>query len=285
MPEALAFAARNMPDLAVADAQPMAGGFWNDVLRVRTKDGVLVLKHYREVMEGTLFPNLPSDEGRALERLRGLGVAPEPVGFWAAENVLIYHYVEGRPWAGDVAAVARLLRRKRAADPGGFRTVPVMAEAILAQGETLLDACASDDLVASFRRLKPKARDLGPSTIVLIHTDMGATNLIGEGNDLRLIDWQCPAAGDEAEDIASFLSPAFQILNNRAPLSVADREAFFDALEDPGQKARLCALEPAFAWRMAAYCVRRIQTAGEAAVRDTYRRAVAAELRRLEDWR
>ena len=58
-----------------------------------------------------------------------------------------------------------------------------------------------------------------PPRLSLIHADLGASNLIGAGPDLRIIDWQCPAAGDLVEDIYSFLSPGFHILNLHATLT------------------------------------------------------------------
>ena len=38
---------------------------------------------------------------------------------------------------------------------------------------------------------------------------------------MRLIDWQCPALGDPAEDIACFLSPAMQVIYGAGPLDAA----------------------------------------------------------------
>ncbi|MCX7298862.1 MAG: phosphotransferase [Rhodobacterales bacterium] len=282
--ECLAFAVRALPGLRATGARAMAGGFWNDVLRLDTDQGPLVVKHYRAVMPGTLFPNLPADEAKALQRLAGLSVAPEPVGFWGEERVLVYRYVAGTPWDGDVAAVARLIRRKRVADVAGFRSVPMTAEGVLAEGAALFAVCRVDDRVADLLALRPVARDAGTVLPVLVHTDIGAMNLIGAGDDLRLIDWQCPAAGDEAEDVASFLSPAFQLLNMRAPMTVAERAAFFAALDDPVIEARLRVMEPVYAWRMAAYCCRRIETAPEAEVRECYAQAADSERERLREW-
>ncbi|MFN6977053.1 MAG: aminoglycoside phosphotransferase family protein [Gemmobacter sp.] len=275
-------------DMACApDAvRALAGGYWNAVFRADAAAGALVVKAYVRVMPGTLFPNLPAAEAAALVRLRGLGVAPDPVGFWPGDGVLVYRYVPGSPWDGDVAGVAALLRRKAAVDPAGFRAVPVTAGGMLAMGARLLADCAPGDAAARLVQLRPEARAApAPDRLSLIHTDIGAGNLIGRGDGLRLIDWQCPAAGDAAEDAASFLSPAFQILNHRPPLAAAERADFLAALDDPALARRLAALEPAHAWRMAAYCLRRAQTAHEPAVRARYTAALAAEFDRLEGWR
>lgn len=264
------------------EVKPLAGGYWNDVLMVTSPRGSFVFKGYANVLPGTLFPNLPGDEALALERLAGLGVAPEPVGYWPDEQVLVYVFVEGEPWRGDVGAVAELLQRKEAADPSGFREVPLTPVGILVEGARLFARCADDDLVSAYRDKCPTPVDLAPpARLSLIHTDIGATNLIGSGSGVRLIDWQCPAAGDLAEDVYSFLSPAFQILNLREPLTDEERKRFFSALAVSGLEARHRLLEPFFAYRMGAYCCLRRQTAGDASVRERYTRAARAELLRM----
>jgi len=162
--------------------------------------------------------------------------------------------------------------------------VPITAEGILTEGDALFARCTVDHRVAAFQRYRPSPiATPTPERLSLIHTDIGATNLIGHGENLRLVDWQCPAMGDLAEDVYSFLSPAFQILNLCEPLSETARVEFFDALDMPRVKQRYDALEQAFAYRMAGYCCLRYQTVGESdvAVRDRYIRAAEAELERI----
>lgn len=261
----------------------LRGGYWNQVMKVVSAEGRFVLKRYVEVLPNSLFPNLPEAEAAALERLKGLGVAPEPVGFWPEEKILVYGYVEGDLWSGDLAAVAGLLRRKERADPAGFRRVPWQPEDILRQGDGLLARCHDDAMSLCLRAARPQPVDMGaPAKLSLIHTDIGAGNLIGVGEGLRLIDWQCPAEGDLAEDVYSFLSPAFQILNERAP--VAGTDGFFDALAMPEVRWRYLTLRPHFAYRMAAYCCLRCQGAGEdRALHDRYHDAMTAELAHIEE--
>jgi tRNA A-37 threonylcarbamoyl transferase component Bud32 len=262
----------------------LAGGYWNDVLKVSKPTSTYVVKCYRAVLKDSLFPNLPDAEAAALKRLSGLNVAPEPFAFWPDDGILVYTYVEGEIWKADLEGMAALLRRKAAADADGFRSVPITSEGILIEGDALFARCKADDLVDHFQKGRPTAFNLAsPDRLSLIHTDIGATNLIGQGEDLRLVDWQCPARGDLAEDVYSFLSPAFQILNLCKPLSDQARERFFDALDMPAVKWRYKALEAAFAYRMAGYCCLRYQTVGESdiAVRDRYIRAAGAELERI----
>ena len=287
--EARTFLAARRPDLRVTGIERLAGGYWNDVLRLVTDQGPLVLKHYRAVMPGTLFPNLPDAEALALTRLQGLQVAPDPVGYWPADRVLIYAYVEGRAWAGDTDSVAALLRRKTGAAAHGFRAVPVEPAAILAEGEALFARCQDAPLTRRLLGLRPP---IAPAPTrgwcqqrQLCHTDIGAANMIGAGPGLRLIDWQCPAAGDPAEDVYTFLSPAFQILNLHPLLAASDRARFLTLMEDADLTARYPLLEPAYAWRMAGYCCARMQSAETAEVRARYASAAEAEADLIESLR
>lgn len=251
----------------------LKGGYLNSVWRVDTPDGCLIAKEFAKPMTGTLFPNLPEDEAEALRRLAGLDVAPDLVGFWPDASLLVYDYVEGPMWDGDMANVAQLLLRKEAADPTGFRTVPLTIPDIIAEGDALFARCASQ-AVANF---PPAANVPPPQKLSLIHTDIGV-NLVGSGSNLRLIDWQCPAIGDICEDIYSFLSPAFQILGERAPLTDAQIRDFWDTLARPDLEERYALLRPAYAWRFAGYCAWRADVLEDAAICARYRRALAEEL-------
>lgn len=255
----------------------LKGGYQNEVLDVLTGGLRLVLKRFLPETTGTLFPNLPGDEARALEVLGPLEVAPRLLGFWPDLRLMAYEFVEGRHWESGVANVARLLLAKEAADPTGFRRVPLDPEGILAEGDALFARCKASPGAA---RPVPVAVS-APERLSLIHTDLGASNLIGAGEGLRIIDWQCPAAGDLAEDIYSFLSPAFQVLNLHDALSAAEEAGFWAALGRPDLQARHAALRPFYAWRFAGYCLWRSETRPEPEVRERYVRAWKAELRHM----
>ncbi len=261
----------------LADSQTalrtLKGGYLNTVWRVDTGDLCFVAKEFAKPMAGTLFPNLPEDEAEALHRLAGLDVAPDLVGFWPDASLLVYDYVEADMWSGDMQGVAQLLLRKEAADPTGFRAVPLAIPDIIAEGDALFARCTSPPCASA----PPVADVPPPQKFSLIHTDIGV-NLVGEGSGLRLIDWQCPAIGDICEDIYSFLSPAFQILGERASLTDAQVRDFWDALARPDLEERYDLLRPAYAWRFAGYCAWRADVLEDAAICARYRRALAEEL-------
>lgn len=277
LPQIRAFLASRLPGLKVHSASPFTGGFWNDVQRLDSSDGPLVFKRHLPIPEGSLFPNLPSDEARALTRLEGLDVAPALVAFWPEEPVLLYRFVPGPEWQDDVVSAAQLLRRQSGANPEGFRRVPTTAEQILAEADRILAQCKADDVTARLQACRPRPMDCPPGPLSLIHTDPAAANLVGLGGGLRLIDWQCPAAGDLAEDVAVLLSPAFLTLYGRPLIDAEARQLFLRTLADPALEQRLGALEPAYGWRLATYCARRMQTTSDARLAAQYRKAALAQ--------
>ncbi|NJM92448.1 MAG: phosphotransferase, partial [Rhodospirillaceae bacterium] len=105
--------------------------------------------------------------------------------------------------------------------------------------------------------IRPRPIETAPGPRRLIHTDFGPGNLIAGADGLKAIDWQCPASGDTAEDLAAFLSPAFQILYGRKPLTASEEAEFLEAYGEAETIERLRRLRPFYDWRMAAYCAMR----------------------------
>src|SRR5260221_1364094 len=288
-------AARGGCGAAGITSRALTGGYQNQVFHLSGPFGDWVVKRFRESTDLTLSPNLARAEARALDILGPLGIAPRLIDFIdtpEAGKILTYTYHPGRPWPGamdtgaeaggsteisaaSLSGVAILLRRLHQLTVDGFRDVPVMPADILMQGDQFL-ACG--DRSVDLARLRPAIVDCPPLLRrSLLHTDVGPGNLIVGSQDLRLIDWQCPALGDAVEDLCAFLSPAFQILYDRTPLTTAQRSAFLGAYGDRRVSERLALLEPYFHWRMAAYCSMRLKQYG------TTRPAAAASYKRALD--
>jgi hypothetical protein len=247
----------------------LTGGYMNRVFRVTGPFGDWIIKRFREDSGLTLFPNLARAEARALEILGPLGIAPRLIEFVEHPDtgqVLVYTFHAGTAWPGQtdigvdtasLANVAALLGRLHQLTVDGFRTVPVMPANILAQGDAFLGIGGR---AADLLRLRPKVIDCPPLLRQsLLHTDTGPGNIIVGPQGMRLIDWQCPGLGDPAEDLCAFLSPAFQILYGRVPLSNKPRSVFLMAYGDQRITDRLSLLEPFYHWRMACYCNMRMK--------------------------
>lgn len=273
-----------------ARAAPLAGGFWNDVVRVRAGAEDLVVKHFGARSAGwTLFPIEPEFEARALDLLSGSGIAPEPVGFWPAQEdrgaVLIYRFVPGNLLVDEVTEAARLIGRAHSLAASGFRAMPMTPEAIMADADRLPGVPVDDPLWIRLAAVRPETVALESlATPVLIHGDFGSGNIVAGKQGTWIIDWQCPGMGDGAEDLWSFLSPAFQAVYGRRAWTPEQVGAFRDAYGDAETLARLDLLSPYFSYRYAHYCVFRVhQLHGEAAAQERYRQAALAGIEVLEN--
>lgn len=239
---------------------PLSGGRTNAVWRIEPAAGgeAVVCKLYRPEGGTPLFGNDPAAERVALEALADGGLAPRPIaaGETAVGCSLVYAHVAGRGWSGqdDPAPVARALARlHRAPASAGLPEKPMAAEALRAQTLGMLAGLGARG--AELAQLGPTLPVLPPARRVFLHGDATAGNTLVTARGITFIDWQCPARGDAAEDLAIFLSPAMQIVSGNAPLPVVQEAAFLAAYGDVQTVARYRALKPVFHWRMAAYCL------------------------------
>lgn len=221
--------------------EPLRGGRSNAVWKV----GDCVVKHYRPEAASPLFANLPAQEQLALEALAGQGLAPRLRA--AGPDWLVYDHVPGAVWSGDPAPVARALARLHGLPPPeGLRrgaTGPMLRDEILgwAPGDAGLPVCP--------------AWPAGLSSLGrFIHGDAVPGNIIAAPGGPIFIDWQCPALGDPAEDIATFLSPAMQVLYVGAPLQEDAVARFLASYPLAEIVARYHRLAPLLHWRIAAHC-------------------------------
>lgn len=216
-----------------------------------------MLKLYRRDFDNPLFGNDARLEALCLERLAETGLAPQlrASGTNGQEAWVVYDHAPGAPWRTDSTIAARILSDLHAqttdipAPAGGNGSAAIGNHAL-----AILARCA-EPARAQLLQLRPRTAPIEPGPTCLIHGDPVAGNLLVSGSQAILIDWQCPAIGDPAEDLAMFLSPAMQQVYRGAPLTAAEEQQFLGAYENTGTVARYQLLKPWFHWRMAAYCL------------------------------
>ncbi len=252
---------------------PLRGGRVNRLWRV----GDWVVKLYHPRGATPLFPNDAAAEAAALTALRGRGLAPRLVAAAPgdAPPCLVYDHLDGPSAAATPDAAGALLARLHAeAPPSGLRRLSGGAD-ILRQGDAMV-AALPGALARRLRALRPAAPP-PPDETVFLHGDPVPANIVSTPDGPRLIDWQCPAAGDPAEDLAIHLSPAMQAIYGQGPLTPAQEAAFLDAYGHPARCRALAAAAPARHWRMAAYCLWKAARGDSA-----YGAAAELELERLK---
>ncbi|WP_371808978.1 phosphotransferase [Ruegeria sp. HKCCD7255] len=238
------------------------GGRTNQVWKVLGKGSDTVLKLYKTDFQNPMFRNDAQLEAACLQALSTSGFVPElrATGRFENDNWVYYDHAAGTPWEQDPEPVAELLQKlhnlsPKVAAPKGRNG----SAALAAQTRAILRLCRSEQST-HIARQEPKG-EIAPTPLpVLIHGDPVPGNILVAPAGLTLIDWQCPSLGDPSEDLALFLSPAMQHLYRGAALTQVEVARFLTAYADPHIIARYKALKPWYAWRMAAYCLWRIET-------------------------
>lgn len=271
-----------------ATAALFAGGYKNQVFRIRDGNADLVAKLYlaSAADDNPYYPNHPELEALALRHLAGRGLAPELVA-WTAEGeepaLLVYRFVDGQVWSHGEASAAHLIAAVHAVPPPeGMRRVADNPASICDHGSRMLLMAGGN---AELERLRPAdPSDAPPAATVLLHTDCGPGNIIVATDGAKLIDWQCPALGDAAEDIACFLSAAMMRLYRRPPHDEAGRERFLLAYGAGDAVERYRRHAASYHWRIACYCAYRAETLARSdpATASAYREALTAEISLLE---
>jgi hypothetical protein len=259
----------------------LTGGFWNRVYRLRSKKDTAidwVVKQFVQVPMNPLFPIIPTAEDAALQFLKNQECAPTPIAFITDSpigSLLIYEYVQGTSWNGDLEAAAILLARVQgfpidAFAIHAFRKLPTESPELLEHADEMLQRHTSA-LSESVRELRPQAafETAHPNQRkVLVHTDCGPGNMVSSPHGLRLIDWQCPGIGDGLQDVVTFMSPAMQVLYGYPVLTGSQERQFLDTYfssldqnssDSQETRARFRSIRSSYHYRIAAYCAMRTQ--------------------------
>lgn len=243
------------------DLRRLSGGRTNAVWQA----GDHVIKVFAADACTPLFGNDGQTEYRALCHLGAYDLSPAPMLFEQVDgwDVLAYKAVDGLPSRKDLSASARLLSRLHNLPlPNWLPPAPIGSD-------VLQQAKAMDPLLDAVDLPAPDM----PPRLCFAHRDPIPANFVGSGATLRLIDWQCPGAGDPIEDIAHFLSPAMALVYGDAPHTADQRRTFLTSYQNPATVHRYLRYGAAYHLRMAAYCT--WQTARGQGV---YRNGAKAEL-------
>lgn len=247
--------------------QPLRGGRTNRLWYVTTDETAVVVKLYNRDAATPLFANDPVAEAAVLSAVSGSALSPVAIfsGYTQSGPVLVYRYINGKPWRRDTAMAAKVLKNLHSTVvPSGLQSLPHAPDgsfALKSQTLAILDQIPPVD-AARVRAFEP-ACDVPPSgQSRLLHGDPVPDNIVctqvEAGMDVVLIDWQCPKLGDPLLDLSLFLSPAMQVIARGQPLTLEEHQEFIEAYDDPPTTQRLLALQPFLHWRMASYCLWKI---------------------------
>ncbi|MGI3169849.1 phosphotransferase [Pseudooceanicola sp. C21-150M6] len=236
----------------------LPGGLTNRLWLCETESGPFVVKLYSRPAN-PMFDNNAEAEFRVLNMLKGHGVAPDPIAMTQSDAgaIVVYHYLPGQHWHTGTSAAADLLRTLHdISAPQGLSLSSGGSQRILAQTAAIAEAVGLP-IPDPVRHLTDLALALPPVPATddprLIHGDPVVTNILSTRHGLRLIDWQCPAAGDPCEDIALFLSPAMQLRGRGQVPTDGEIRCFLSRYAQPDLIGRFIQLRPFYHLRHAVY--------------------------------
>ena len=236
---------RQLGDLGCLPPRPviqrLRGGRTNRAWRLTGQGRDLVLKLYARDGGNPLFPNDPGAEAICLTHAPLSALAPRLAarGKGDAGEWVLYPWVEGPHWSGDMAQAARALRAlHRTPAPAGLRRVDCAPAVLIDAGARFLELCAGPQ-ARRLSALRPDPPEMPADTApVLLHGDPVAANIVIGPDGPVFIDWQCPATGDACADIAILLSPAMRMLYRGGTPRAGDTERFFASYGDAETAAR-----------------------------------------------
>lgn len=210
--------------------------------------GETIIKAFQPGAATALFPNDCAAEVRALQTFAPHALAPTLQA--AGDGWLAYRWIPGQSWRSGVAEVARML--------GALHQTQLPDHLFVSMDTSgaALEASALGQLRAvGLSLMRPLASpEFGEVAKAPLHGDPVPGNIIVGNDHLWLIDWQCPAFGDPAHDLAIFLSPAMQSLYRGIPLTEAEVDAFLSHYPDEAVCQRYLDARPWLHLRIAAHC-------------------------------
>lgn len=239
----------------------LVGGRTNLVWKVLDQSREAVLKLYRRDVDNPLFRNDPRLETLCLRTLDHTAIAPKFLahGPYNGGDWVLYDHAPGACWSSKPEPVAQLLHRLHQVAPP--KDVPLGcngSDDLFTHTEVILSQCSDTTRgKLSYRLTRAPVASLHQRRF--IHGDPVPGNILMQGDQTVLIDWQCPAFGDPSEDLAMFLSPAMQSLYRGTPLSDVETQQFLAAYPDAEVVSRYLTLRPWYHLRMCAYCLWRAE--------------------------
>ncbi|MBI2146428.1 phosphotransferase [Candidatus Woesearchaeota archaeon] len=257
-------------------------GLWNFNYVVKINGEKFVFKIYSPNIPELLFGNKGKDESVALNVIKDLQIAPEPIHFEYShlleKEVLIYRFVEGSQLLSFsnsvIEVVAKNLAKLHALDISKIEDLPRKKETmhtlitdIISTFEKCNKLNIDKNELNLFRNFVEKAKKYVDSESeiehpsVLVHGDLAPCNIIVENDTLKIIDWQRPTLTDPAFDVWAFVEDAFVRWDLPEALSEGQKKLFIETysslVNDPTILERVKKKSSLYYLNVGLYCLMR----------------------------
>jgi len=225
------FGFKNVDNIAI---QELPKGLWSFNFVVISDNKKVVFKIYTPNREG-FFINSGKKEFEVLDTISKIGIAPKPILFDDAKEILNYdilaeEYLDGEQLKDlndeNIKKVAQLLAKLHSVEIPQNSTIEkkdYRVETLFGISDFMIDSYSKKEFVdkkhlEEFKKILEKIKaDLTPipqfkEKDTIIHMDMVASNfLILKNGEIKLVDWQSPGIGDPAFDVWGFTNKAFNL--------------------------------------------------------------------------
>jgi thiamine kinase-like enzyme len=221
------------------DTTPLPGGLTNHNLRVRTDSGLDVVVRISSPDTGLLGVDRHAEFVNTLAAAAA-GVGAPVVDYLGGQGVLVVSFLPGRTW-GDADVAANLPRLAAAlnrlhAGPGFVGRFDMTAlrrrylEVVREKGFGLPDGYL--DLEPWAQRAE-EVLALAPERLVPCHNDLLAANVLDDGGDLRIIDYEYSGMNEPSFELGNAVAEA-----RLGPDALAELCAAYYGRRDPADAAR-----------------------------------------------
>ncbi len=205
--------------------EPLGGGITNHNFKVSVDGSEFVL---RIGGKDTALLGIDRRAEESASRMAAdLGIGPEVVAFVEPEGYLVTRFIHGEPLPVDrirsprwTERVAAAVGRIHAAPPilGRFDAHRVVERYRDTAGDHGVPAPEGFDRAQEVARRIEAAR--GPQARVPCHNDLLNANLLAEGDQVRIVDWEYAGMGDRFFDLANLsVNHGFEAEQDEALLS------------------------------------------------------------------
>ncbi len=257
-------------------------GLWNFNYLVEINGQKFVFKIYSPNVPGLLFGNKGKNESVALNFIKDLPFAPEPIYFefsdFLQKEVLIYRFVEGNQLLAfsdsTIRKIAENIAKLHTLDASEITDLPKKNEtmaSLMADINSTFEKCTPLDInkeeLALFKDFIDRAKRYVEQEeeiehpAALTHGDLAPCNIIVEGDNLRIIDWQRPTITDPAFDVWALVEDAFVRWDLSEKLSKEQKGLFIETytslVNDSTILERVKKKSPLYYLNVGLYCLMR----------------------------
>ena len=193
---------------------PLPGGLTNTNYRVRTDGGLDVVVRVSSPETGLLGVDRHAEHVNTLAAAAA-GVGAPVVDYLEGRGVMVVEFLAGRTWTdadvgGNLPRLATVLRRLHAGPAflGRFDMFALRRQYLAVVAEHGFRMPAGYEALEPHAERLERVLALAPETLVPCHNDLLAANVLDDGGDLRVIDYEYSGMNEPSFELGDAIAEA-----------------------------------------------------------------------------